>query len=242
MMLPKLQQWLDRDFFPQRVLLSGEKNGFETVVKVAAKLQDEKESTILSEICPDTLILRNEGTFKIGDKEKPEKKTVRGMINWVMQTPVKNHRIVILEDFERTGRDANHALLKVLEEPPPRAIFLFTTRNHHQILETIISRMTVVRVPHDFEDFEINEDVKNFFQSSNLIWKFRKIDNLDKAVKKQKDKKIIFNFIDDLIIHARFFEQYHQYLDQLFEIQKAIMANQNTKLVLERFVLQITPQ
>lgn len=239
-MLPKIQQWLDRDFFPQRVLLSGDKNGFQTMVNVAAKLQEEKETTILSEICPDTLILRNDGTFKIGDKDKPDKKTVRGMIRWIMQTPVKNYRIVILEDFERTGRDANHALLKILEEPPPNAIFLFTTRNHHQILDTIISRMTLLRVPHDFEDFAINEDVKNFFQSTNLIWKFRKIDTLDKDAKKQKNKKIILDFVDDLIIHARFFEQYHQYLDQLFEVQKSLSANQNTKLVLERFALQIT--
>lgn len=264
-MLPKIQQWLDRDFFPQRFLLSGGK--FDTLIDIAAQLQKgdevncearqgesplgERESPggedalgyrtkILTGICPDTLVLRNEGTLKIGDKDKPDRNSVRGLIRWVVQKPVSPHRIVIIEDFDRTGRDANHALLKVLEEPPPQAIFLFSTKNHHQILDTILSRMTVLRVPHDFQDFSIDEEVKTFFQSSNLIWKFRKISDLDKEAKKQKDKKIILKFVDDLIVHARFFTQYQIYLDSLFELQKALSSNQNPKLVLERFALQIT--
>jgi len=203
-------------------------------------LQGGDRTKILMGICPDTLVLRNDGTLKIGDKDKPEKTSVRGLIRWVMKKPVKAHRIVIIEDFERTGRDANHALLKILEEPPPQAVLLFSTKNHHQILDTILSRMTVVRVPHDFEDFVIDEDVKNFFQSSNLIWKFRKISDLDKESKKQKDKKIITNFVEQLIIHARFFTQYQKYLDSLFEVQKALAGNQNVKLVLERFAIGIT--
>ncbi len=237
-MLLKIQKWLDSNFFPQRVLFSG--GSFEMLIDIASTLQQTDKTKILTGICADTLVLRNEGTLKIGDKDRPDKDSVRGLIKWVHQKPVKNRRIVIIEDFERTGRDANHALLKVLEEPPAQGIFLFSTKNHHKILDTILSRMTVVRIPQDFKDFIIDEDIKNFLQSSNLIWKFKKISELDNESKKQKDKKIITNFVENLIIHARFFSQYHQYLDKLFEVQKSLSSNQNTKLVLERFALKIT--
>ncbi len=239
-MLPKIQQWLDRDYFPQRVLLSGGVKPFDELISIASALQAESPEKILSGICPDTLVLRNEGAFKIGNKDNPDKDSARGMIRWAMQTPVKNYRIVILEDFERTGREANNALLKILEEPPPRVIFLFSTQNHHQIMETILSRMTVVRVPHDFEDFSIDEVVKNFLQSPDLIGKFRTIEDLDKEAKKKKDKQVILKFVDDLIIHARFFVQYQHYLEPLFEVQASLHRNQNTRLVLERFACQIT--
>ncbi len=238
MMLSKIQKWLDSEFFPQRVLFSG--GDLDSLIEIASELQETDKTKIITGICADTLVLQNDGALKIGDKDQPEKKSVRGMIKWITQTPVKKYRIIILEDFERVGREANHALLKVLEEPPPQAIFLFSTKNHHQILDTILSRMTVIRASYDFEDFMIDEDIKNFLQSSNLIWKFKKISDLDKEAKKNKDKKNIIDFIDKLIIHARFFAQYQKYLDLIFEVQSALNKNQNTKLVLERFALKIT--
>ncbi|MCK5460842.1 hypothetical protein KAI58_02565 [Candidatus Gracilibacteria bacterium] len=241
-MLPqKIEKWISNEFFPQRVLLSGKKGLVDTAIKIAAQLQKTTVEKIHSGIATDTFLFKDDGTsVKIGNKDHPEKNSVRGIIKWISQKPVSLHRIIILENFERMSRDAPHAILKILEEPPSQAIFIFTTQNHHQMLETILSRMTVLRIGHDFEDFEIAEDVKSFFQSKNLIWKFKKIKQLDKESKKEKDKSIILNFMNDLLIHARFFEQYQKHLEILFETQKALMGNVNTKLILECLALKLT--
>lgn len=239
-MIDKVERWLKYNTVPQRLLISGADGAFDLAVEMAAKLQGEPSSKLLSGISTDTLILRNEGTFKIGDADNPAKDSVRGMIQWVNQKPVGNHRLVIIEDFERTGREANHALLKVLEEPPEKAQFLFTTRNHLQLLDTILSRMTVLRLAHDFADFEIEEEVQKFLQSPDLLWKFQKIGEIDAEAKKAKDKKIILRFVDSLIVHARFFASHQQYLESLFEVQSLLNRNMNSKLVLERLALKLT--
>ena len=239
-MIDKVERWLKYETVPQRLLISGTDGAFDLALEIAAKLQGETTTRLLSGLSPDSLILRNEGTFKIGDSENPARDSVRGMIAWVNQKPVGHRRLVIIEDFERTGREANHALLKVLEEPPVKAQFLFTTRNHLQLLDTILSRMTVLRLPHNFEDFQIDEDVQKFLQSSDLLWKFQKIGEIDGEAKKAKDKKIILRFLDSLIVHARFFSTHQKFLEDLFEVQGLLSRNMNSKLVLEWLALKLT--
>lgn len=237
----KIEKWLSKDFFPQRVLLSGNGNLISTAIEIAAKIQKSSVSSIESGICADTLIFRDEGiSFKMGDKNNPPKESVRGLIKWISQKPIMPYRIIVLENFERLSREAPHAILKILEEPPPQAIFLFTTQNHHRIMATILSRMTVVREPSFFEDFEISDEIKMFFQGKNLIWKFKKIEKLIEKSKKEKDRSLIHTFVNDLIIHARFFESYQKHLELLLETQKNLSGNINAKLCLEKIALKMT--
>lgn len=49
-------------------------------------------------------------------------------------------RVVILEEIEGMNREAANAFLKLLEEPPPRNLFLLLSSNPSQILPTIVSR------------------------------------------------------------------------------------------------------
>jgi hypothetical protein len=251
-MVDQINKWIQNDAFPQRVLISGGSEAMEIALETASQLQDASRAKIEKGIHLDTIVFRDKGkSFKIdwsdGAKrdDQGEYENVRGMIRWAHQKPNEGkHRIIVLENFERVSREAPQAMLKLIEEPPMHVIFLFTTKNHHQLLDTIISRMTVVRLPRENGDFEISEDIQSFFNSKNLIGKFQTIDTLDKESKQGKNKKIdrtvFFEFLENCILHARFFEQYRKYLPILFETYQAISKNQNTRFTLERLAVKIT--
>jgi DNA polymerase-3 subunit delta' len=74
-------------------------------------------------------------------------------------------RIFILGDAERlvpqeSSQEAANALLKLLEEPPPRSLFLLTTVDPRRLLPTIRSRAVPVRL-HRLSD----ADVRAFLQA-----------------------------------------------------------------------------
>jgi DNA polymerase-3 subunit delta' len=56
-------------------------------------------------------------------------------------------KVFVLLEPERMTDEAANALLKTLEEPPPRAVFFLLAHDTRNILDTIISRCTYVRLP-----------------------------------------------------------------------------------------------
>lgn len=53
---------------------------------------------------------------------------------------------IIIEDAHLMTRDAQNALLKLLEEPPENTYFILTSINEHKLLQTIRSRCLIVPV------------------------------------------------------------------------------------------------
>lgn len=236
----KIQKWLDKDLFPQRVMLSGAKGAFRTAVQIASVLQQVPVASIEKSVHSDTAVFRDEGnSFKIGENDQ-DSSSVRGLIKWSAQKPTAPYRLMVLENLERASRDAPQALLKLIEEPPPLAMFLFTTQNHHQILDTILSRMIVVRLADPVEDFEVSDDVRAFLYGKDLIEQFQKIEELITSAKEnKKEKKTVLNFLQELLLQARFFEEKRIHLSDIFETYQAIRQNVNHKLALERLALKL---
>ncbi|MBU0648301.1 AAA family ATPase [Patescibacteria group bacterium] len=58
---------------------------------------------------------------------------------------VSDYRVVVMGEIERLTRPAANCLLKVLEEPGKKIVFLFTTGNIAGVVDTIVSRSTVLR-------------------------------------------------------------------------------------------------
>lgn len=56
------------------------------------------------------------------------------------------HRVAIVADFERARGQAQDAILKTLEEPPPYAVIILLAGSTEQTLSTIISRCQVVNL------------------------------------------------------------------------------------------------
>lgn len=66
---------------------------------------------------------------------------VRGVAEFLRLTPAEGGwRVVVLDGAEHLNRNAANALLKVLEEPPPRAVLLLACAAPGRLLPTIRSR------------------------------------------------------------------------------------------------------
>lgn len=55
-------------------------------------------------------------------------------------------RVAVIVDADRLTVEAGNALLKLLEEPPPRALLILTARGRESVMETLVSRCHVHHV------------------------------------------------------------------------------------------------
>lgn len=66
---------------------------------------------------------------------------VRSMERWVRLAPLGAKKLVVIEHADTMAEAPRNALLKLLEEPPPRAIFALTSSRPRAIIPTILSRV-----------------------------------------------------------------------------------------------------
>lgn len=109
---------------------------------LSVDLSNPLRSLILSLSHPDVVLLRriwNEKTKKAYTEIRVEE--VRRMIHMFHQTPnQQNWRIGVIDCAEDLNRSSANALLKIIEEPPPRSVFLIISHKPSQILPTLRSR------------------------------------------------------------------------------------------------------
>ncbi|MBN1543011.1 DNA polymerase III subunit gamma/tau [candidate division KSB1 bacterium] len=66
---------------------------------------------------------------------------VRNLREGLRYSPTQGkHRIYIIDEVHMLTNEAFNALLKTLEEPPPRVLFIFATTESHKVPATILSR------------------------------------------------------------------------------------------------------
>lgn len=71
---------------------------------------------------------------------------VRSLQGYFRYAPVEaRHRVAIIDDAHLMNRAAQNALLKTLEEPPPRRILVLVTSKPAQLLPTVRSRCRRIR-------------------------------------------------------------------------------------------------
>jgi DNA polymerase-3 subunit delta' len=63
-----------------------------------------------------------------------------------MKPYMARYRVAILPDFDRTGGNAQDALLKTLEEPPPHAVLILLVSSLEPLLSTITSRSQIIQL------------------------------------------------------------------------------------------------
>lgn len=109
----------------------------------APMISDEprEQALVLRGEHPDLLLLApTPGKESVGIEQ------VRAIIRSVQFTPVQGKRKVCLIPYaEALTLEAANALLKVLEEPPRRLVFLLLAAQPTEVLPTILSRSRVVR-------------------------------------------------------------------------------------------------
>ncbi len=85
--------------------------------------------------------------IRIGERAAPEPGTVRSLTRELALASMEGAwRIAVVEDAERMNEDAQNALLKLLEEPPPRTALVLCAGDEEALLPTVRSRCVKVRL------------------------------------------------------------------------------------------------
>lgn len=149
----QLSRLVDENRLPQAVVLEGESGcGKRTLARlVAAALVCTAAGGKPCGQCSECRKAFGSGhpdiiTVSGGDSPRSFKiDTVRAMRSDVSIRPNEaNHKVYILENAHNMGEPAQNALLKILEEPPPYAVFLLTCEYSGQLLPTVLSRAVVL--------------------------------------------------------------------------------------------------
>ncbi len=69
---------------------------------------------------------------------------IRALQERLFEVRTGTHRCCLIRDAARMQEGAVNALLKILEEPPPGMVFIFTAESETAVLPTLLSRMRVV--------------------------------------------------------------------------------------------------
>ncbi len=87
------------------------------------------------------------GQIVIGDALREVPRGVRNLVAELAYLPVEGgHRVAIIEHAERMNEDAQNALLKTLEEPPPAVSLILCADDEDRLLPTVRSRCVRLRV------------------------------------------------------------------------------------------------
>jgi DNA polymerase-3 subunit delta' len=89
---------------------------------------------------PDLAVLSTEGVIiKMDD--------VRGIVSSSQFSPsLGRYRVMVIEDADRMQERASNVLLKALEEPPPRTVWILCAPSEADLIPTIRSRVRTVRL------------------------------------------------------------------------------------------------
>ncbi len=140
----QLAALVDAGHFPHALLLEGDVgSGRRTLAGIIARAAvcggDAERPCGVCDACrksahPDIAVYGEEsGTLSVD--------TVRDLRGQAYVLPNEAaYRVIILQNAHMMTPQAQNALLKILEEPPARVIFILTCENRSQMLETIRSR------------------------------------------------------------------------------------------------------
>lgn len=147
--------------------------GKTTVARIFSKcLNCEKGVTIEPcQICPSCIEIK-EGismdVHEIDGATYTQVDKIREIKEMVYFQPARDrYKIYIIDEVHMLSQSAFNAILKLLEEPPPHAIFIFATTEKHKIPATIISRCQVFNF-HLFSTDEISNYLKKVVKEENI--------------------------------------------------------------------------
>jgi len=86
---------------------------------------------------------------------------IRQLKSEIFIKPTGNtYNLYIIHEADTMTLEAQNAILKILEEPPPKAILVLTAFNHQSLIPTIISRCLVIdNNPNSLDsDFDMNQN------------------------------------------------------------------------------------
>ena len=120
--------------------------GKTTVARLFAKaLNCEKGPTptpcLVCDPCREIAAGRDLDVIEMDAASRTGVDDVRDLIDTTRYAPARDrYKVFIIDEFHMLSKPAFNALLKTLEEPPPRVVFLMATTELHKVLPTVLSR------------------------------------------------------------------------------------------------------
>ncbi len=169
------------------------------------------------------------------DEKNIKIKRVRDLIHWAAFKPYEARvKVAVIEETDRLSEEGAQALLKTLEEPPARTIFLLLAQTKFQLLDTIQSRCFHVRLKAPLMPTESSAGPVAL--DLTLL-----PDYFEKAANYKKDKAL--DFFDSLLatFHVRLRSsaasgdapaslEWTEAVDAAYEAKEAVEGNTNPKL------------
>ena len=179
----------------------------------------------------DTIRIPEEGTIGI--------EMIRDFERELSLTPRNSPaKVGILTDMDRLTPEAQNALLKTLEEPPPHTYIIGTTSVPEALLPTVRSRMSVVKLPNVTRKSDTSLLLKLLRESPG-----KRITSLEPFIATRDDaKRFITSLLgaarEELLAHPT--RELSTLIRNLLTAQSQLSVNVNPKLVLDNAVLHIS--
>jgi DNA polymerase-3 subunit delta' len=88
---------------------------------------------------------------------------------WIVQKPYEgSYKAVVISQADTMVEAAQNKLLKAIEEPPDRTVFLLGAVNRKNLLPTVLSRCIIIRMRRD-TDVDLIQALQQRFDTSTLI-------------------------------------------------------------------------
>ncbi len=175
-------------------------------------------------------------TIGIGD--------IRDFQRALMLTPQNSPaKVGVLSDIHRLTVEAQNALLKTLEEPPPNTYILAETATPDILLPTILSRFSLVNTGQsDTLDEKTIDQYKTLLTELLVATPGAKLQRIEAYTATRDDAKL---FVDQAIHAARHMllaggsdrEKIAKLIHNLFAAQAQLAVNVNPKLVIDIAIL-----
>lgn len=146
-------------------------------------------------------------------------------------------RAVVLEDAANLTVEAQNALLKTLEEPPPEAILILGTASDVKLLPTILSRCEIVRLQVTAGPRRGGQQEINYTKEIEMLLS-AKIDERFVYIEKLKEKgeflqALVGYFHQNLSSHIKD----REFLAELLTAEERSNQNVNIRAILEYLML-----
>ncbi|KKB27084.1 DNA polymerase III delta prime subunit [Mycoplasmopsis meleagridis] len=99
------------------------------------------------------------------DENKISKEMILQTFNNATINTSKDKKIIIFQNIENVSLQALNSILKTIEEPNNKTIFIFTTNNINKVLPTVRSRAFIININEEIE----NEELVEFLIKNNNL-------------------------------------------------------------------------
>lgn len=264
--IKNLELAIDQGRVSHAYLFVGPKDSekFNTALELAGRLLCENGKCNNCRSChlfakqlhPDTLILNGIESIKIEE--------TRRIKEFASLKPYQaSKKIIIINKIERLTKEAANSILKILEEPEERTVFILTATNRADVLETILSRCQIVpffsgnssdRNEVFIEDFA-NLAERDLTDRFNFAEKLLSEEDLPEIIDSfslyYRDILLAKSGVFDKIINQKYFNEIKnkslqfsvkeivEILGNIKNLQNSLGLGINTKLQLENLFLKI---